>query len=450
MDLILIEPISVEEYSKWLAKQESTIQSWLERTRFRGERGEVALIPNGEGGLKKVIVGIESAGDYWSFGGLPRKLPAGEYRLGGDYSLEQLEQIALAWQLGCYQFKVYKKPQPIEAKLVFPESIQRVVRPLTETIYLVRDLINTPTEDLGPAEFAEAVQQVAQEFQAKLQQVVGDDLLKENYPLIHAVGRAAENPPRLIDLTWGKTEHPKLTLIGKGITYDTGGLSIKPTSNMLLMKKDMGGAALALGLARMIMLQQWPVRLRLLIGAADNAISGNSYRPGDVYFARNGKSVEVTDTDAEGRLVLADLLCEAAAEKPQWLFDFATLTGAQRVALGTDIPSFFTDHENIEHALKKASKDKQELLWQLPLYKDYKFALHSDIADCANTSTSPYGGAINAALFLQQFVSADIPWCHFDLNAWNLRDLPGRPKGGEAQGFQAILAAMQALIASRV
>jgi leucyl aminopeptidase len=310
-------------------------------------------------------------------------------------------------------------------------------------LFRVRDLVNTPAEDMMPEHLAEAVRAMAHEFDARVREVVGDALLKRNFPAIHAVGRAASHAPRLIDLSWGATNHPRLTLVGKGVCFDSGGLDLKTTGGMRLMKKDMGGAAHAIGLAHMIMSAGLPVRLRLLVPAVENAVAGNAYRPGDVLASRKGLTIEIDNTDAEGRVILCDALAEAAGDSPELIIDFATLTGAARVALGTDLPAMFCNHDGVAKALAASALEVHDPLWRLPLHRPYRELIDSRIADIANSGTGPYGGAITAALFLQDFVPQSIPWVHFDLMAWNLRSRPGRPEGGEAMALRAVFDYLQ-------
>ena len=296
---------------------------------------------------------------------------------------------------------------------------------------------------MGPKELAAAARKLAKTHKAQITVTSGDQLLKQNYPTIHAVGRAASDPPRLIDLRWGNVRHPKITLVGKGVCFDSGGLDIKSSAGMRYMKKDMGGAAHALGIASMVMAAKLPIRLRVLIGAVENAISGNAYRPGDVIKTRQGLTVEVGNTDAEGRLVMSDCLTEACREKPEAVLDFATLTGAARVALGTDLPALFSNNDGLAKDLLDASEKSVDPIWQLPLFDDYRGLLKSDIADLNNISTGGYGGAITAALFLQAFVDDKTPWAHFDLMAWNTQSRPGRPVGGEAMGLRAVYSMLE-------
>lgn len=384
----------------------------------------------------RVCVGVADGDDAWAVGDLAAHLPVGRYRLEACAGLEldpkQRQRLQLAWALGAYRFTAYRQSESSPAQLECddPEVIRWV-----EAITWVRDLINTPAGDMMPIQLAEAAERLANRFAGELTQLVGDELLAENYPCIHAVGRASAHPPRLIDLRWGDESHPRVTVVGKGICFDSGGLDIKPPNGMRLMKKDMGGAAHALGLAHLIMATAMPLRLRLLIPAAENAISGSAFRPGDVLNTRAGKSVEVDNTDAEGRLVLADALAEAANEEPELLIDFATLTGAARSALGTEIPVLFSNDEALAEGLLN---NRAEPIWRLPLHRPYRKLLESRIADIANAASSPYGGAITAALFLAEFVPATTAWAHLDIMAWNNRARAGRPKGGEAMGLMAV------------
>ena len=403
--------------------------------------GHFSLIPGIDGGLQAVVAWIQSADDLWALGHLADALPAGDYALNADFTPQQLERLTLGWALGAYRFTRYKAAKKACARLALNSvcDANRIERQRA-AITLVRDLINTPAEDMMPLDLAEATATLAQRFGASIDQIVGDDLLARNYLLIHAVGRASIHTPRLLDLRWGNPDHPKVTLVGKGVCFDSGGLDLKPASAMRLMKKDMGGAATALGLAYLMMASELPVRLRVLIGAVDNAVSGNAFRPGDVLRSRSGLTVEVHNTDAEGRLILCDALTEASSEQPDVLFDFATLTGAARVALGTDIPAMFCNNDALAAGLLEAAQQQQDSLWRLPFHQAYRDLLDSKIADIANASESSYAGAITAALFLKEFVSDDIPWAHFDLMAWNLKTQPGRPEGGEAMVLRAVFA----------
>jgi leucyl aminopeptidase len=435
--LVHIECVNKDSFDAWLESQSSSCQNWLRLHNFEFAEGEVVKIPNAEGGLAAVLLCI--ADDFWTFGKLPAALPAGCYQLTeSNLSVEKMQYFCMAWGLAHYKFSRYKKQKKFPALLNLPQSIDaKLLDDSLQSIYLVRDLINMPANDLGPTELSAEAKKIAKAFKANINIIAGDNLLKENYPAVHAVGKASTNPPHLIDFSWGNAKHPKITLVGKGVCFDSGGLDLKSASGMLEMKKDMGGSAHVLGLARLIMAQNLPVRLRVLIPTVENSVAGNSYRPGDVLQTRAGLTVEIGNTDAEGRLILCDALAEASAESPDCIVDFATLTGAARIALGTELPAFFTNNDELAQLLAQCADQVADPIWRMPLYQPYNDLLKSDIADLNNISSSVYGGSITAALYLQRFVSNDTPWIHFDLMASNTRDLPGRPKGGEATGLRA-------------
>ena len=362
---------------------------------------------------------------------------------GGRFATAAHDQrlAALAFALGAYRFTRYRKADTKEIRLELPgnidgEDLSRIV----EGVTLARDLINTPANDLGPAELEAAARALAERHGAKVRVVAGDDLLKANFPLVHAVGRAAARAPRLIDLTWGEASHPKVTLIGKGVCFDSGGLDIKPESGMLNMKKDMGGAASMLALAHMLMARAIKLRLRVLIPAVENASSGASFRPRDVYRSRKGITVEIGNTDAEGRLILADAIALADEDKPDLIADMATLTGAARVALGTEIPPFYTDDEALAAQLSDCGRSENDPLWRMPLWRPYDALLDSKVADINNVASGNFGGSITAALFLRRFVASAKAWLHFDIYAWNQTAKPARPEGGECQAARALYA----------
>jgi leucyl aminopeptidase len=432
--------IQTEELQPWLANQSELIKNWIRQTGFMAKPDTVCLIPTSNAQLAQVLAGCKRVDDFWAVGALPKLLPPGNYTLTNTLTPKQHQHIGIAWELGAYQFERYKKSDKTLAKLTGqPDKHQELINHFVQSQYLVRDLINTPMEHMGPAELAAAADTLCATFSgASIKHIVGDELLTQNYPAIHTVGRASAHKPRLIDLRWGNPSHPKLTLVGKGVCFDSGGLDLKPASNMLIMKKDMGGAAHVLGLGRLIMATNLPVSLRVLIPAVENAVSANAYRPGDVINTRKGLTVEIGNTDAEGRLVLADALTEAVSEQPDLIIDFATLTGAARVAMGTDVPAFFTDNNALANQLMQHAENEQDPLWRLPLYAPYRSLLDSPIADINNAGSGSYGGAITAALFLKEFVPAATPWIHLDLMAWNLSNRPGRPEGGEAMGLRAI------------
>lgn len=431
---IPITVVAEKKFLEWLKTQQPETKNWLSATQFRPETGSVRLIPDAKGKIVGVLCCVANPENLWETGGLPFILPEGVY----VFDEKDNGSYAIAWGLGAYQFIRYKKPQRAPAKLYIPEKLKTQVENIVESIYLVRDWINTPTDDMGPSQLAEAAKKLAQENKAKLTQIIGDDLLKQNYASIYTVGRASDDPPRLLDLRWGNPKHPRLTLVGKGVCFDSGGLDIKPASYMLLMKKDMAGAAHVFGLARMIMQAKLPVYLRVLVPAVENVISGNAYRPGDIIKSRKGLTIEVGNTDAEGRVVLADALAEAVSEKPDLLIDITTLTGAARIALGTELPAVFSNHDQLVADVIKQGEKQFDPMWRLPLFSLYREYLNSPIADINNNSVEPYAGAITAALFLKEFVPDDIPWLHFDMMAWNLRARPGRPQGGEAMTLRAL------------
>ena len=435
-----IIPVIKSEFSDWLKNQNKRINNWVQSTAFKCDSGSACLVPNEGGALECVLLGLEDVSDFWAVGALPARLPKGLYCLDVDWSTKQNERAALAWGLGCYQFTRYKKPSyPMEAQLVFPDGCDAgEIESRVRSINCVRDLINMPTDDMGPADLVEAVLREGKSFGAKVKQIVGDDLLKQNYPAIHAVGRGSKYEPRLVDLRWG-SKGPRITLVGKGVCFDSGGLCLKPASGMADMKKDMGGAAHVIGLARMIMQAKLPVRLRVLIPAVENSISGSAYHPGDIIATRKGLRVEVLNTDAEGRLILADALTEAVSESPDLLIDFATLTGAARVALGMQMAALFSNRNEVACDLLAISEEEGDPMWQLPLYRPYRKQLDSKLGDIANMSSKNQGaGAITAALFLKEFVPDEIPWVHFDIMGANVEGLPGRPEGGEAQGVRSV------------
>lgn len=416
--------------------------AWLAAQNFNGAAKKTVLLPSPEGQLAGAVLGMgdgqqgEPSGPSELLCGLlPNVLPAGTYKIDASHL------ASLAWGLGSYGFKRYKKHEGGRgARLRIAEDADaaRVINTV-EAVWLARDLINTPASDLGPAEIEAAARDLAERHGASVHVVTGEALLTQNFPMIHAVGRASPREPRIIDLTWGREGARKITLVGKGISFDTGGLDIKPASAMLIMKKDMGGAAAALALAHMIMGQRLDCRLRLIIAAAENSISGDAFRPGDVLRSRAGLNVEIGNTDAEGRLVLADALALADADEPDSIFTFATLTGAARVALGPDLPAMFTDDEAFAAALPPLAASIGDPLWRLPLWDGYRRHLDSDVADLNNVWESPFAGAITAALFLRRFVTKARRFAHFDLYGWRPAARPLGPKGGEPQTARAIM-----------
>jgi leucyl aminopeptidase len=436
-----ITPIARDDLDGWLRARQPPAAAWVGSCRFTGEAGEICVIPDVAGGIERVLVGRGRPPSMWDWAAVPGGVREGLYAVDGALSPVEAEAAALAWALATYRFERYRTTSRGFPTLVRPHGADpAAVDRLAEAVFLVRDLINTPAQDLGPEELADAVGRVGDRWGARCRVVVGDDLIAQNYPAIHAVGRASSRPPRLIDLRWGDPGHPRLTLVGKGVCFDSGGLDIKPAAAMKLMKKDMGGAAIVLGLAQLVMSAGLPVRLRLLIPAVENSISGNALRPLDVVRTRGGLTVEIGNTDAEGRVILADALADAGDEEPALLIDCATLTGAARIALGTELPALFGNDDAVADALLAAGRAVEDPLWRLPLWQPYRRHIDGKIADLTNAPDHAFAGAITAALFLAAFVKANQPWLHIDVMAWNLDSRPGRPEGGEAAGLRALFA----------
>ncbi|RWP28986.1 leucyl aminopeptidase family protein [Mesorhizobium sp.] len=415
----------------------SSSLAWARANGFSGQAGRTLILPDENGALAGALFGTGDGEGALAIGALARALPAGDWHFASTLAEPEIAAIALA--LGGYVFTRYgKKPGKTLRFSLPPGAEAAYVRRIAEGVFLTRDLVNTPTSDMGPDELEKAVRTLAGTYDAEVSVIRGDDLLKNNFPMIHAVGRASVGAPRLIDMIWGPENAPKVTLVGKGVCFDTGGLDIKPSSGMLLMKKDMGGAANVLGIASMIMAAGLKVRLRVLIPAVENSIAGNAFRPGDVLVSRKGITVEIGNTDAEGRLVLADALALADDDEPQLLIDMATLTGAARVALGPDLPPFYTGDEALASDLAAASVAVEDPLWRMPLWKPYGAKLSSKIADINNVTSDSFAGSITAALFLKRFVEKTAAWVHFDIFAWNPSDRPYGLAGGEAQGIRAL------------
>ena len=431
-------PLTVIEGRDWEKRRRelpADLRGWADANGFKAQAGRALAVPSPTGEVKQVLAGAD-ASDPFALGKLSRSLPPGAYAVGGAVS--QPDLLALGWCLESYGFGRYgKQVQPV-AQLVCPKGVDReAVLRAARASWMVRDLVNTPASDMGPDELELAARAVARAYKAKLK-VVSGKALEKGFPMIHAVGRASPRAPRLIDFSWGPARAPKVTLVGKGVCFDTGGLDIKPASGMALMKKDMGGAANVLGLAQMIMAANLKVRLRVLIPAVENAIAGNAFRPGDVLTSRKGITVEIGNTDAEGRLVLGDALALADEEQPDLLIDMATLTGAARVALGPDLPPYYTDDEALAEAIAKAGREVNDPVWRLPFWQPYNRLFESSVADMNNAGDSGFAGSITAALFLKRFVDKAKAYVHFDIFAWTPSPRPGRPKGGEAQAMRAL------------
>jgi leucyl aminopeptidase len=437
-------PISFVTKANWEAisrELSSEARRFADANGFAAKPGKCLTLPSADGGIAQVLFGLEDAAsksrDPFRPGALPGLLPAGLYRFANAPHDPRL--AALAFALGSYRFARYRKSEKPDVRLVPPDGVDVAdIQRMAEAARLARDLINTPSNDMGPAELAEAARNLAVRFGADFSCIVGDDLTRQNFPLVHAVGVASARAPRLIDFCWGDPSHPKVTLVGKGVCFDTGGLDLKPSSGMLIMKKDMGGAANVLALARMVMDAGLKVRLRVLIPAVENAVAGNAFRPLDIFTSRKGFSVEIGNTDAEGRLILADALAYADENKPELLVDLGTLTGAARVALGPDLPPFYTNDETLAEAVAAHAKRENDPLWRLPLWPPYDSWLDSKVADINNAPSGGFAGSITCALFLQRFVEHAKSWLHVDIYGWTPTAKPARPEGGECQAARAI------------
>ncbi len=438
-----VVPLSSVDWPDYLAKLSSAQQTWAGLSGFTGAAGQAAVLPDAAGAPGCAVIGLgddrSARRSRFIVASAAARLPAGDYRLTG-LSGAALEEAALGWLLESYRFDRYRKQTPMAARLVRPDGVDadRILA-IAGGECLTRDLINTPAQDMGPQELEAAARSLASRHKATITVITGDDLLSQNFPMIHAVGRASDRAPRLIDLRWG-TRGPRLTLVGKGVCFDTGGLDIKPASSMGLMKKDMGGAATVLGLAHMIMATGVAVQLRVLIPAVENAVAGNAFRPQDILTSRKGLTVEINNTDAEGRLVLADALAYGAEEQPDLMISMATLTGAARVAVGPDLAPFFTDFDADAAALAKAGQEVRDPVWRMPFHDPYDTMIEPGIADLDNAPGGGMAGSITAALFLRRF-AAD-RYMHFDIYGWQPSAAPGRPKGGVGQGARALLAAL--------
>jgi leucyl aminopeptidase len=442
-----VSAVTTKGWEQWLRRQPKLAQAWLRSLDFRPDAGKVALVPARDGKLGRVVLGLGAAPELWGFAVLRERVPAGRYQYD-ELPAEHADAAALAWALASYRYARYRTTLPPDKPpaLVWPAGCDRAaVQRTYDAIALGRDLVNAPACDLGPEQLAGAVEAMAGRHGAAFSMVTGD-ALAEGYPAIHAVGKAASRPPCLAELCWGDPQAPKLTLVGKGVCFDSGGLDLKNAAGMKLMKKDMGGAASVLALGHMIMDAKLPVRLRVLVPAVENAVSGDAFRPGDILRTRKGITIEVGNTDAEGRLILCDALTEAARERPELLVDFATLTGAARVALGTELPALFANDDALADAALAAGRRVQDPLWRMPLHRDYRRHLDSRIADINNVSSISQGGAITAALFLQEFVPEGQRWAHVDTMAWNSGSRPGRPSGGELFGVRAFYEAIRATL----
>jgi leucyl aminopeptidase len=432
-----IHAMHTGEWRDWIERHAENLRRLAAAHDFQAQNGRILLVPATDGSIERVLFGIGDKAHVTAMGALAQHLPSGNYRIAAAPREFSATSVAIAWGLGAYGFDRYKKRKRPAPRLAPPDGADmadaaRIVR----ASWLARDLVNTPANDMGPEALHAAAEAVAREQGAKFEAIVGDDLLTQNYPLIHAVGRAAAQAPRLLHLSWGDPSAPRLAIVGKGVCFDTGGLDIKPSAGMRLMKKDMGGAAHALALAQIVMEAKLNVRLELFLPVVENSVAGDAFRPGDVIPSRKGPTIEIDNTDAEGRLILADALARACEDEPALLLDYATLTGAARTALGPDIPPFYTNDDTLAAEFAQAATETADPIWRMPLWDAYEGDMDSSIADLKNTGDGAFAGSIYAALFLRRFVSVPV-WAHFDIFAWAPKEKASRPAGGEAQALRA-------------
>ncbi|NNE53452.1 MAG: leucyl aminopeptidase family protein [Sulfitobacter sp.] len=446
---IPLHAVEEEALESWLSDQPSAVAAWVKAQGFTGGQGQTVTVADPEGAIGLAAIGLGTskarARGRFTLAAGATKLPKGIYRLTSGLNPDRVESEALGWLLAGYRFDRYREQTGMAAQLVAPDEVDAGrAEAIAAGEALTRDLINTPASDMGPDELEAAARDLAARHEAGIEVIRGDDLQEQNFPMIHTVGRASPRAPRLIDMRWG-TEGPTLTLVGKGVCFDTGGLNLKPAASMGLMKKDMGGAAAVLGLAHMIMATGLKLRLRVLIPAAENAVSGNAFRPGDILTSRKGLTVEINNTDAEGRLVLADALALADEEEPDQIISMATLTGAARVAVGPDLAPYYSDSADFVTALEEAATAQADPVWRMPFHSPYETMIEPGIADLDNAPKGGFAGSITAALFLRRFVD-DSPYAHFDIYGWQPTDAPARPKGGVGQGTRALYAALGPLL----
>lgn len=452
---ITITPVSKKSLEAVLQKLSKPQRSWVLATGFEALQGTWAPVTGKSGDVNRVLVGTGGEAmpfdNPWWLAEVTQKLPAGDFVFDASVDDLSAESGAFGWCMSHYVFDRYKKSTTVRKRrlLGLPKPVYAQIKHTANAAAKVRDLVNTPAEDMGPSDLQDAAEALAETYGATSETIVGDDLLDQNFPAIHAVGRAAAKgrEPRLIDVKWGPEDAPKLTLVGKGVCFDTGGLDLKPGAGMRIMKKDMGGAAHAIALAELIMASKLKVNLRLLICAVENSVSASSYRPGDIIDTRKGLTVEVGNTDAEGRIILCDALALACEQSPDLLLDFATLTGAARVALGADLPATFTNNDKLWAELEGSAEKNRDPLWRMPLWAGYNDDISCPIADLSNVGGDGFAGAITAALYLQNFVKPGVPWAHFDVYSWNRTPRAGRPTGGEAQGLRAVYSAIKSYLA---
>ncbi|TWI01820.1 leucyl aminopeptidase [Luteimonas cucumeris] len=431
-------------FDDWRKAQTPAIGQWIDAQTFDAASGSLLLLP-GDHGIAGAVLGIGDPLDPFAYAHAPHALPPGDWVLANDLADDARNALQLGWGLGSYRYTRYKQPLRAPARLVLAATAADAETfALLDACLRVRDLVNTPTQDMGPQQLEDIAREIAQAHGARIEVIAGDELLAQNFPAIHAVGRASHRAPRLIALRWGDDTHPHVALVGKGVCFDTGGLDIKPADGMRNMKKDMGGAAHALALAELIMARALPVRLTLLVPAVENAIGPDAFRPGEVITTRSGISVEIDNTDAEGRVILGDALVYAGEQAPELLIDFATLTGAARIALGPDLPALYSNDDTLANDWLTAGAQARDPLWRMPLWRPYWRYLTSNVADLANSGPSRMAGSVTAALYLERFVPAQQKWAHLDVYAWNDSERPGRPTGGEAQALRAVYAMLKA------
>ena len=435
---VTLDLVTTDSFEDWLSKQSEAIAAFARATGFKGQAEQLMLSPGEAGHIAQAAYGMGDGVDALVLAGASARLPEGVYQIGASPEGLDVSALHAGWADGAYRFEKYKSSDKTPPKLLIADGAQvEAASREANAIDLVRDLINTPAQDMGPTQIEQAARDLATAYEADIHVVTGEDLLTENYPMVHAVGRAAADAPRYIEVMWGPEDAPKLALVGKGVAFDTGGLNIKTGNYMRLMKKDMGGAAHALGLARMIMSAGLKVRLSVHVPTVENAVGADAFRPGDVLTSRKGLTVEIDNTDAEGRLILADALTRASELEPELVIDFATLTGAARVAMGPDVVPFFTRDDDLANGIAKSGAKLNDPVWRLPLWSPYMRMLKSNIADIVNGASSPFAGTITAALFLEKFVDAP-SWAHFDVWGWRQARY-GRPEGGAAMSLRAVL-----------
>lgn len=447
-DAIPLYLIKASQAEDALEALDDAARAWVGLHGFGGKLGQMALVPDGAGEISEAMFGWGAARDRakrrFALADFAAKAPAGVYEIQSDLKPDEAEEAALGWLLSAYRYTDYKDASAQKAQLVAPANIDADrLRIIATGACVARDLINTPANDMGPSKLEEAARELAEAHGATFTSIIGDDLLAQNFPMIHTVGRASVDAPRLLDLNWGDEDAPKVTLVGKGVCFDTGGLNLKSAGGMRQMKKDMGGAANILALAHMVMASNLPVRLRVLIPAVENAVAGNAFRPSDIFPTRKGLTVEIGNTDAEGRLVMSDALTLACEDEPEMIIDMATLTGAARIAMGLDLAPVFCNDDDLADDIVEGGKTARDPVWRMPLWDPYDDDLSATHADIDNAPPGGYGGAITAALFLRRFVRDDIPWAHFDIMGWNNASKPGRPKGGECMTARACFAMLE-------